>query len=208
MNIAIVTPWHNHQELLADYMEAVGVAGEWDELIIVDCGSEPQLEFATVYPGSNLGFCGGSNYGLNCATADAVVFLNNDVRIRSQSWLEEIRASLEPGVLVGQLRNGLHTSVDNTLLTYLDGWCLAGMRSELLALGGFDETLEEPAYYSDNLLCLEARAAGMTLVDLRIGLEHLQNVTAGPAWDSRVQAATTSNRARYQARARELLVAS
>ena len=208
MNIAIVTPWHNHQELEADYFAAVSVAGEQDELIIVDCGSEPRLEFATVYPGANLGFSGGSNYGLDCTSADAVLFLNNDIRKVRDDWLDEIRDALELGVLVGQLRNGLHTAVENTFLPYLDGWCLAGMREDLLSLGGFDETLEEPAYFSDNLLCLEARARGMTLVDLRIGLEHLENVTAGPAWDSRVQAATTSNRARYQARARELLVAS
>ena len=208
MNIAIVTPWHNHLELAADYFGAVSVLRGLDELVIVDCGSEPRLEFATAYPGTNLGFCGGSNYGLNAATADAVLFLNNDIRRLRATWLEEIRALVEPGVLVGQLRNGLHTSVENTLLPYQDGWCLAGMRDDLLALGGFDETLEEPAYFSDNLLCLEARARGMTLADLRIGLEHLENVTAGPAWDPRVQAATTSNRARYQARARELLVAS
>ena len=208
MNIAIVTPWHNHQELEADYTEAVSVRSRWDELVIVDCGSEPRLEFATVYPGVNLGFCGGSNYGLNAATADAVLFLNNDIRLLRKSWLEEIRAQVFPGVLVGQLRYGIHTMASGTLLPYLDGWCLAGMRDDLLALGGFDETLEEPAYFSDNLLCLEARAAGMTFADLRIGLEHLENVTAGPAWDSRVQAATTSNRARYQARAHDLLVAS
>ena len=108
-------------------------------------------------------------------------------------------------MLVGPLRNGNHADVDGQSFPYIDGWCLAGMREDLLRLGGFDEGLAEPAYYSDNLLCLEARAAGMTLRDVRPGLQHLENVTAGNQFTPSVQAAATTNRAIYQARARELL---
>ena len=104
------------------------------------------------------------------------------------------------------LRYDAHADVDGQSLPYLDGWCLAGMRQDLLSLGGFDETLEEPAYYSDNLLCLEARAAGMTLREVPIGLHHKFNATAGPATTPQVRQATEANRARYVARARELLV--
>lgn len=89
-------------------------------------------------------------------------------------------------------------------MPYIDGWCLAGRRDDLVELGGF-APLEEPAYYSDNLLCLEARAAGMTLRDVRVGLRHLKNVTSGNQFEPRVQAATRTNWAVYQARARELL---
>ena len=90
-------------------------------------------------------------------------------------------------------------------MPYIDGWCLAGMREDLLELGGFDEELAEPAYYSDNLLCLEARAAGMTLRDVDVSLVHKLNVTAGPGHSPSVQAASVANRSRYLARARELL---
>ena len=69
-----------------------------------------------------------------------------------------------------------------------------------------DETLMEPAYYSDNLLCLEARARGMRLREVRIGLRHKENVTAGPSRDPVVAEATRLNRDRYVARVRELLV--
>ena len=79
----------------------------------------------------------------------------------------------------GRYATGTHSDVDGHSFPYIDGWCLAGMREDLLRLGGFDESLQEPAYYSDNLLCLEARAAGMTLRDVRPGLDHLENVTAG-----------------------------
>lgn len=207
-SIAIVTPWHNHLELADDYFEAVLPEMEdGDELIVVDNGSEPPLQFASSFPGRNLGFCGGSNFGLHEAGADAVLFLNNDIVLGRRGWLEEIRQALEPGVLVGHMRYERHANVDGQAFPYLDGWCLAGMRADLLALGGFDETLAEPAYFSDNLLCLEARLRGMELRDIHVGLRHLENRTAGHYWEPSVRAASSDNQARYQARVREALAA-
>lgn len=209
VNIAIVTPWIDHLELADDYFEAVLPEMEdGDENIIVDNGSQPPLQFASApSPGENLGFCGGCNYGLRLATADAVLFLNNDIAVEAPGWLSNVREALTPGVLVGPMRSGLHAVVDGRPIPYIEGWCLAGMRTDLLALGGFDETLAEPAYYSDNLLCLEAESRGMELRDLRVGLRHLENRTAGSAWEPSVQAASSDNRARYQARARDVLAA-
>lgn len=199
----------DHLELADDYFEAVLPEMEpGDENIIVDNGSQPPLKFAfSPSPGVNLGFCGGCNYGLRQATADAVLFLNNDILIERRGWLQEIRAGLGLGVVLGPLRRGLHASIDGRPIPYIEGWCLAGMRSDLLALGGFDETLAEPAYYSDNLLCLEAEARGMELRDLRVGLRHLENRTAGNQWEPAVLAASSDNKARYQARARDVLAA-
>ena len=209
LSIAIVTPWTDHLELADDYFEAVLPEMEdGDENIIVDNGSEPPLRFAySPSPGTNLGFSGGSNYGLRVATADAVLFLNNDIVVERRGWLSDVREALDPGVLVGPRIAPLHAYVDGRPIPYIEGWCLAGMREDLLALGGFDETLTEPAYYSDNLLCLEARLAGMTLHNLNVGLRHLQNRTAGTQWEPSVQAASSDNRARYQARARDVLAA-
>jgi len=209
LNIAIVTPWQAHLELADDYFEAVlPELEDGDVCIVVDDASNPPLEFAQLALLPSRGFCGASNAGLRVAKSDAVLFLNNDIVLGKRGWLDEIREALEPKVLVGQLRSGAHANVDGHELPYLDGWCLAGMREDLLAIGGFDETLAEPAYFSDNLLCLEARAAGMTLREVRVGLVHKENSTAGPAWDERVRAATNANQVRYEARARELLIAA
>lgn len=207
--IAVVTPWHNHEELAADYFAAVEPELEpGDQLLVVDNASDIRLAFAQVRSATNLGFSGGSNLGLRHASTDAVLFLNNDIALGQPGWLERVRAAVEPGVLVGPLRHDGHASVDGRSLPYLDGWCLAGMRTDLVALGGFDETLAEPAYYSDNLICLEARAAGMRLRDVRPGIVHKLNATAGPAQTPRVRDATARNRAVYEARARALLVAA
>jgi GT2 family glycosyltransferase len=203
--ISIVTPWKDHLELRDDYFDAVGWRRGTDEVIVVDNASDPPLPFGTVQLSENLGFAGACNVGLSNASCDVVLFLNNDVQGVRSTWLRELREAVEPGVLAGPLRNGNHADVDGESFPYIDGWCLAGMREDLLRLGGFDEGLAEPAYYSDNLLCLEARAAGMTLRDVRVGLRHLENVTAGRQFTPSVQAATTANRARYERRVRQLV---
>jgi GT2 family glycosyltransferase len=209
MTVAVVTPWLNHPELTHDYRVALAQGPSPDETIIVDNASNPPVAQATIRNEENLGFAGASNQGLRVATADVVVFLNNDIRATELGWLEKLVDATEPGVLTGaKLRYDSHADVDGQPLPYLDGWCLAGMRSDLLALGGFDETLEEPAYYSDNLLCLRARLAGMTLREVPVGLVHKLNVTAGPGTDPTVARAYSANMVRYQAEVRNALVAA
>jgi GT2 family glycosyltransferase len=211
VNITIVTCWYGHPELAADYIEAVeDELEEGDDVIVIDNGDAPALplHFRVIVPGENLGFAEGSNSGLRRAITPGVLFLNNDIKLGRRGWLEAVRDAVAPGVLAGPLRSDYHAQVDGQPMPYLDGWCLAGMRDDLLELGGFDTELLEPAYYSDNLLCLEARAVGMTLRELRVGLVHKLNVTAGPSSSPDVQAASAANRARYFARARECLVAA
>jgi glycosyltransferase involved in cell wall biosynthesis len=203
-SLSIVTPWHNHRELLGDYMAAVEL-GPDDELVIVDNGSDPPLSFASIRSEENLGFVGGSNLGLVHAQGEIVLFLNNDVALREHGWLEQIREAVGPGVLAGPIRYDPHADVDGERFPYIDGWCLTGMRDDLLELGGFPAGLEEPAYYSDNLLCLEARTQGMTLRDVRVRLAHKESTTSQPQRNPQVQRATRANREIYAARAREAL---
>jgi GT2 family glycosyltransferase len=205
MTVAVVTPWVDHLELWPDYQAAIDAANPV-ELLIVDNGSDPPLDFATVREETNTGFAHACNLGLELATSDVVLFLNNDVEMLRPDWLERLVFQVRPGVLVGaQLRTDPHAAVDGERFPYLDGWCVAGTREDLMELGGFDETLEEPAYYSDNLLSLEARAAGMTLLEVAGGLRHKLNQTAKT--NPNVRAATLANQAVYQARVRELTVA-
>jgi hypothetical protein len=205
--IAVVTPWVNHLELHDAYMQAIEAGPYPDELIIVDNASDPPLDFATIRLEENRGFSGGSNAGLQAATTDIVAFVNNDIALGQPGWLKTLCANVKTDTLVGaSLRTDAHAWVDGIDVPYLDGWCLAGMRDDLLWLGGFDETLAEPAYYSDNLLCLEARAAGFQLrEEPMVRLQHLCNGSIGPDDRERQRAASHANRKRYMARVRELL---
>ncbi len=147
------------------------------------------------------GFNKANNIGLRIATMDAVLFLNNDVINTQDGWLEPIRAALRPGRLVGsRLMVEDHTRVNGRLYPYLEGWCLAGMRQDLLDLGGWDETLEEPAYYGDNLLSLRAKRAGLKLVQVDVGLKHLGNYTSKRDTETR-ERASAANRERFYAEA-------
>jgi Glycosyl transferase family 2 len=204
MSVCVVTPWWNHHELIPDYEVAIDV-GEPDELIVVDNASDPPIALPGVRADSNLGFSAACNLGLEAATADAVLFLNNDVEATSSGWLDQIRKALEPGVLVGaSIRHDRHADVDGQRFPWIDGWCLAGMRDDLLELGGWDASFDEPSYFGDNDLCLRARARGMVLRQARVGLRHKLNQTARRD-DPVTVAASLANRARYELLARDLI---
>ncbi|MCR4340774.1 MAG: glycosyltransferase [Gemmatimonadaceae bacterium] len=181
--VTIVTPWWNSPELANGYLAAMGV-GQPEDVIVIDNGSLPPLtgpiaNHAKLSFRDNRGFAAACNAGLRAAETDAVVFLNNDVLPLGGDWLGPIRALLRPGRFVGpDLRIDPHTAVDGRTLPYIDGWCLAGMRTDLLRLGGFDEDFEEPSYYGDNDLCVRARHAGFKLVQVNISLRHLGNYTS------------------------------
>ena len=181
MNLTICTPWWNHPGLLLEYAQAVN-AGEPDEVIVIDNASDVAFDSKPLEPRTltirnkeNLGFSRACNQGLAMATGDAVLFLNNDIRMAGEEgWAETIKEALEPGTLVGaNLRSDDHASVDGKPVPYLDGWCLAGMREDLIEIGGWDEGDAEPAYYGDNDLCARAVARGFDLVQVDLPLVHL-----------------------------------
>lgn len=214
--LTIVTPWHNHPELARGFIDAMRCLGPRDRVIVVDNGSAESMvwledtlpNLTVIRNDENAGFMGASNQGLDAATTPCVVFMNNDVRHTDPAWPERIRGRLADGTLVGAcLRYDPHADVDGMAMPYLDGWCLAGMTDDLRGLGGWDETLELPGYYSDNLLCLRARAAGMTLCEANTGLQHLCGVTSGAGRGTDVSESTRANYLRYAAEAQEVLAA-
>jgi len=204
VSVAVVTPWLAHRELSPDYFAAIDLGPRPEEVIVVDNGSAPPLEFATLHLDHNAGFAGGSNAGLHAAKSDFVLFLNNDIRAVRSGWLNDLVEACIPGVLVGaQLRYDGHADVDGMSLPYLDGWCLGGMREDLLELGGWDDTLEEPSYYSDNILCLRARAEGFLLREVQTGLIHKGGQTSQA--NGHILPSTLANRVVYENLVRELV---
>jgi len=202
-SITVVTPWLNHRELERDFWAALRT--EDCEVIVVDNGSEPPLPNAWRLDW-NSGFSHASNVGLGLARTDAVLFLNNDVFASRPGWLEPIREALAPGVLVGPvIRYDTHGDVDGQQMPYLDGWCLAGMRDDLLELEGFDESYEEPSYFSDNDLSFRARLAGMTLREVRTSICHKASQTSGGSSGFGVQRVLDANAVRFASVVREAL---
>ncbi len=178
--VAIVTAWKNHLELAPDYFRAVEEA-QPDQLVIVDDGSDPALEFAAIRLDESGGFSTANNAGLAIVECDLTLFLNNDVAPLRAGWLQEIVSLVEPGVLVAPLRFDHHGDVDDQQYPYGDGWCLAGVTEDLRRLGGWDEQYDQagPAYYSDNALSFQARMAGFDIIEVRPGLAHKGGQTGG-----------------------------
>jgi GT2 family glycosyltransferase len=205
-SLTVVTPWFNHRELDAGYWQAMHSANA--RVIVIDNGSQPPLPNGYRLD-ENTGFSRACNLGLELARTDAVLFLNNDIIATNPNWLDPIVAELEDGVLVGaDLCFDPHGDVDGTSFPYLDGWCIGGIRQDLLELGGWSTDYLEPSYYGDNDLCLRARMAGMTLRQVDVDLTHLRNRTAGPADDPAVAVASNANRQRFASIAREALLAA
>lgn len=209
MNLTVVTPWWNQHWLAEGYWHAMTALRDTDRVIIVDNASKPAItahdDHTVIRLRKNLGFSKACNRGLAEVETDAVLFLNSDIRMTSPDWPEQIRTLLRERTLVGaQLRTDGHASVDGRPMPYLDGWCVAGLTTDFRELGGWDESLEEPSYYGDNLLCAQAKAAGFRLVAQTVGLKHLGNHTSRLLDVTEVSA---RNRARYEQAVRELLAA-
>ena len=205
--ITVVTPWHNCQELIPAYSRALDYGlVEVDRLVIVDNGSDPPIRIGAadleIHLPTNVGFSPACNRGLEEVETEAVLFLNNDVVMTSANWLEQMRSQMRSGVLVGAtLSTAPHTAVDGRVQPYIEGWCIGGMAEEIRALGGWDESLEEPSYYGDNILSALARARGMKLVQVPVGLRHLGNYTTRRV---NVDGVSGRNRVRYEQVVRSL----
>jgi len=112
------------------------------------------------------------NQGFRASTADRVLFLNNDIRIKGNhvSWTKAIIDSCDStnglvGPTMGQLDNNLNFVREaNQQLTgnsYMGGWCVAAKKSvwKQLDVDGTGQIWNEafPMYFNDTDLSFRAR---------------------------------------------------
>lgn len=123
------------------------------QIIVVDNASsdETQTElskiekpnFRYIRSATNLGFAGGCNLGASLTEAPAIMFLNNDIRVKSQyeNWTDLILNELENDILVGPTggfvdpKNNFQfmyeTNDPNKPINYMSGWCLTMNRATM-----------------------------------------------------------------------------
>lgn len=232
---SVVVPTWNARELLERNLPSVLAAVESNpdnELIVVDNGSTdssaefvganfPRVKVLTL--AENLGFGGGANAGIQAASHDIVVLLNNDMRVAS-GFLEPLlegftdekvfavacqiffsdpaRTREETGLTQGWWENGLlrvRHRIDEAVTGlypcfYGGGGSCAFNRRLFLELGGFDRLLA-PFYLEDTDLGFLAWKRGWkVLYQPRSVVYHEHRGTIGKRFsEAQIQAVLKKN---------------
>lgn len=187
-DVSIITPWLDHPEFIPDYEAAVSSAGV--EVIVVDNGSAAanasllremigRVGGRYIRNEENRWFSAANNQGLEVAAGSIILFLNNDIAAQA-GWIDRVRADVKDGGLFGPTI--AHTVVEQQTISYLEGWCIAGLRRVWDHLGGWDAQAFKMPYWEDVALSLRAARAGIGLHRALWPLAHKKNGTSGHLW--------------------------
>jgi GT2 family glycosyltransferase len=143
--LSIVIPVYNKYNFTKSCLNDLSHLPADHEIIVVDNGSVDETQGALqdnkgiVYQRNdvNLGFAKACNIGYGLATAPNVLFLNNDIRVKSDkdTWTQSLLKYC-PYALVGPTMGQLDPKfnfiqeADQALpgLSYMSGWCLASSK--------------------------------------------------------------------------------
>jgi GT2 family glycosyltransferase/glycosyltransferase involved in cell wall biosynthesis len=226
-NVSVIVLNYNHAETTLQCLEALRRAESAlvREIVVVDNGSDDEEvavlrqhkrtnDFVLVEVGENRYFSEGNNIGVDFATGDFIVFLNNDAFVEP-GWIDELAATMandptvaavgpmflypdgtvqEVGSLalptgdVVQVGKGSVWGPEHydtpCVVDFCSAACLLLRRSDFLNVGGFGFEWE-PAYYEDVDLCLKLwTTAGKVMVNPRARVVHIESKTTS---DSRLR---------------------
>jgi O-antigen biosynthesis protein len=210
IKLSIVIPVFNKFNFTKSCLQDLAQLPPDHEIIVVDNGSadetqaELQKNTRIIYLRNsvNLGFACACNRGYSMATAPNVLFLNNDIRVKSNhtDWTNELLKWCPQalvGPTMGQLDNNLNFVQEaNRFLpgkSYLSGWCIAAskdiwnkleIRRDPLAL--YDRTPDPQifseefglAYFEDTDLSFRAKKLAIPLQVVDIPVVHFGKQTS------------------------------
>lgn len=207
--LSIVIPVYNKYNFTKSCLNDLLHLPQDHEIIVVDNGSsdETQKELdgnkEIVYHRNveNLGFAKACNIGYGLATAPNVLFLNNDIRVKSNkdTWTQAL-LKLCPYAMVGPTMGQLDGKLNfvqeaNRVLTgksYMSGWCLASSKEIWKSLEIRRPPLliegEQPpqifseefglAYFEDTDLSFRARKLGIKMEVVEVPVVHFGKQTS------------------------------
>lgn len=226
---SIIIPTYNGEGLLRECLQAIrSYTSPPYEILVIDNGSiDGTLDFCRdedvilVSAASRLGFPRACNYGLQLASGDVLVLLNNDVLVTPR-WLENMQRCLysdEKVGIVGPLTNyasgeqqvhvtyqNLHDFADEfnqpdsskwREIERIVGLCMAFKRELMLKIGLLDEQFS-PGHYEDDDFCYRAQIAGYRLLIAGdVFVHHHGSASFGREDPSYVKQLISRNRQRF-----------
>ncbi len=204
--ISIVIPVFNQSFLTGQCLKDLSQLDENHEIIVIDNGSTDETADVVlknrrakyIRNESNLGFSRASNRGYSISTGDIVIFLNNDIRVKTgfeKTWtnlfVEAINSVGENDFLFGATAGYLDDkfnfvkeidgSAEGDEITYISGWCLAATRKtfERFRTESYCPFIEEfGTYFEDTYMGFEAKRLGIKMRTLNIPVVHLKRMTS------------------------------
>ena len=197
--LSIVIPVYNKYAFTRSCLNDLSKLPDDHEIIVVDNGStdETQKELENnkriVYlrNNDNRGFAFACNSGYNVATAPNVLFLNNDIRVKSNytDWTADL-IKWAPTVLVGPTMGQLDKDLNfvqegNRLLTgnsYMSGWCLASSKEiwNKLIIDNYKGPFSEEyfCYFEDTDLSFRAKKLKIRTLVVDVPVVHFGKQTS------------------------------
>lgn len=202
MKLSVIIPVYNNLEMTQECIAAVRANTQDYEIVIVDNGSEPPIDGATVRNETNLGFPVAVNQGIKAAKGEVIVLLNNDCVV-SQGWSERLLYHLDSYSIVGPVANYCAGMQRVAIPVYQDeqefnlqatkwaeehdrqskgvnwviGFCMVFKKSLWEEVGNFDESLW-PCSGEEIDFCYRAKQTGHRVgIALDVYVHHYGSVT-------------------------------
>ena len=141
----------------------------------------------------NLGFAGGQNFLYSKTSAPNVMFLNNDIRVKSdfESWTQPIIDLCSEGLVgptMGMLDSHLNFVKESDSYldgphSYMSGWCLSSSKDNFDKLvinnylGPFSEEFGL-AYFEDTDLSFRSRTLGIATILVDVPVVHFGKISS------------------------------
>ncbi len=197
--LSIVVPCYNRWNFTKSCLNDLSRLPNDHEIIVVDNASTDETndqlagskEIVYIRNLSNQGFAKACNKGYYNSSAPNVLFLNNDIRVKSnhEDWTRPLIEKCDSGLVgptMGQLDKDLNFVQEaNKVLTgnsYMSGWCLASSRNiwNKLDISGNKEIFSEEffCYFEDTDLSFRAKELGITLIVQEVPVVHFGKVSS------------------------------
>jgi len=208
IELSIIIPVHNNCNFTKSALKDLMKLPKDHEIIVVDNGSTDQTEAVVIEAKSkctddsphmyyikfeeNRGFGAANNAAYGDARGKNVLFLNNDIRVKSnyKLWTFDLISYAKQGYIVGT-QGGLldgefnfvteGTGLPRGPLWYMSGWCMCGSKEtfDKLILNNYDGPWNELffAYFEDGDLSFRAKELGIEFREIKIPVHHFGRMT-------------------------------